>query len=112
MEKFLRCKDLGLDCNFEACGDTAEEVLRMAADHAQAVHGLKSVPGKGRKRAWEAIQDAFCIPKGGYPPDEGIFYPVRNNAPLLPPGQRPSLRGGAWAGGCSGVTFYNNSGGV
>jgi len=22
-----------------------------------------------------------------------FFYPVRNNAPLLPPGQRPSLRG-------------------
>ena len=22
-----------------------------------------------------------------------VFYPVRNNAPLLPPGQRPSLRG-------------------
>ncbi|OGP72938.1 MAG: hypothetical protein A2V86_09345 [Deltaproteobacteria bacterium RBG_16_49_23] len=21
-----------------------------------------------------------------------LFYPVRNNAPLLPPGQRPSLR--------------------
>jgi predicted small metal-binding protein len=55
MEKLLRCKDLGLDCNFEACGDTAEEALRIAADHAQAVHGLKSVPGKGRKRAWEAI---------------------------------------------------------
>jgi hypothetical protein len=27
-------------------------------------------------------------------------YPVRNNAPLLPPGQRP-----LWAGGCSRVRF-------
>jgi len=26
------------------------------------------------------------FPKKGYP----LFYPVRNNAPLLPPGQRPS----------------------
>ena len=24
-----------------------------------------------------------------------VIYPVRNNAPLLPPGQRPSLWGGA-----------------
>ena len=24
---------------------------------------------------------------------ENLLYPVRNNAPLLPPGQRPSLRG-------------------
>jgi hypothetical protein len=33
------------------------------------------------------------------------FYPVRNNVPLLPPGQRP-LWGGAWAGGCSGVIHF------
>src|SRR4030042_6638853 len=37
-----------------------------------------------------------------YPNNRGVtkknphlLYPVRNNAPLLPPGQRPS-----WAGGC------------
>gem|GEM_PF-5846186 len=29
-------------------------------------------------------------------------YPIRNNASLLPPGQKP-LWGGAWAGGCSRV---------
>jgi predicted small metal-binding protein len=73
MEKLLRCRDLGLDCGFEACGDTAEEALRIAADHAQAVHGVKSIPVRGPKRAWDAIQDAFCVPKGGFPPDEGIF---------------------------------------
>jgi len=26
------------------------------------------------------------------------IYPVRNNAPLLPPGQRPSLRGSSPSG--------------
>ena len=42
------------------------------------------------------------------------LYPVRNNATApsgpeaLPPGQKP-LWVGAWAGGCSGVTFQNNS---
>jgi len=49
-----------------------------------------------------------------------VIYPVRNNAPLLPtgqapprkgsrPGGRPFLWGGAWASGCTGVRFYNNS---
>jgi len=36
-------------------------------------------------------------------------YPVRNNAPLLPPGKRPS--GPAAAAGLW-VTFQNDSGGV
>jgi len=47
-------------------------------------------------------------------------YPVRNNAPLLPPGQRPSLRGRSPSGAEPGpaaaaglwVTFQNNSGGI
>ncbi len=39
MEKLLRCRDMGKDCDFEACGETAEEALTTAVDHARAVHG-------------------------------------------------------------------------
>jgi predicted small metal-binding protein len=74
MEKLLRCRDFGLDCDFEACGETPEEVLRTAADHARAVHGLKKITKKDRLRAVAAIQDAFCVPKGGYNPGGGVFY--------------------------------------
>ena len=74
MEKLLRCRDMGLDCDFEACGETAEEALKTAADHAQAIHGLKNIPEKDRMRARESIQDAFCVPKGGYRPGGGVFY--------------------------------------
>ena len=37
MEKFA-CKNLGLDCNFEASGATKEEVLGHAMEHGNAVH--------------------------------------------------------------------------
>ena len=67
MKKLLRCRDLGPDCNFEACGDSAEETWEIALNHARAIHGLKEIPEKELLRIRkEAIQDAFCVPKGGY----------------------------------------------
>jgi predicted small metal-binding protein len=74
MEKLLRCRDLGVDCDFEACGENAEEVLKTAVDHAWAIHGLKDVSEKDRLRARAAVQDAFCVPKGGYNPGGGGLY--------------------------------------
>jgi len=73
MEKLLRCRNLGLDCDFEACEDTAEGVLKTAVDHARAIHGLKDISEKDMERAREGIQDAFCVPKGGYNPGGGAF---------------------------------------
>jgi len=74
VEKVLRCRDLGADCDFEACGETAEEVLKTAVDHARAIHGLKDISEKDRVRARAAVQDAFCVPKGGYNPGGGSLY--------------------------------------
>lgn len=74
MEKLLRCRDLGPNCEFEACGGTSEEVLKTAIDHARAIHGLKDISEKDRLRARAAIQDAFCVPKGGYNPGEGSLW--------------------------------------
>jgi predicted small metal-binding protein len=71
MEKILRCRDLGADCDFEACGETAEEILKTAVDHDRAIHGLKDISEKDRMRARAAIQDAFCVPNGGYNPGGG-----------------------------------------
>ena len=71
MEKLLRCSDLGFDCDFEACEATEEEVFKTAVDHARTLHGLKDISTKKRKRAQDSIQDAFCVPKGGYNPGRG-----------------------------------------
>jgi predicted small metal-binding protein len=71
MEKLLRCSDLGTDCGFEACGDTADEVLKTLLDHARAIYGLKDIPEKDVVRLRETVQQAFCVPKGGYNPGRG-----------------------------------------
>ena len=73
MEKLLRCRDLGVNCDFEACGETTEEVLKTAVDHARAIHGLKDISEKDLMRARENIQDSFCVPKGGYNPGRGTL---------------------------------------
>ncbi len=40
--KVLRCKDVGVDCDFEAHGKTVDEVLKKAKVHAKD-HGIKRV---------------------------------------------------------------------
>lgn len=72
--KKLRCQDLGMDCGFEACEETAEEVLKTAIEHARAIHGLKEIPEKNLQHIQESIQDSFCVPKGGYNPGRGNTY--------------------------------------
>ena len=43
MAKILRCKDIGMDCDFVASGKNEEEVLKKAAEHARKDHGIKRV---------------------------------------------------------------------
>ena len=44
MAKELRCRDLGLNCDFEARGDSEEDVLGQASDHARSVHQIPEIP--------------------------------------------------------------------
>ena len=39
--KVLRFNEAGLDCNFEVSGNTVEEVLKKATDHARKGHDLE-----------------------------------------------------------------------
>ena len=44
MAKVLHCKDAGFDCGEEIRGETEEEVLQKAAEHAKKVHNLDVTP--------------------------------------------------------------------
>ncbi len=44
MTKVLKCGDLMPGCDFEAKGETEDEVLRKAAVHAKEAHGLDATP--------------------------------------------------------------------
>jgi predicted small metal-binding protein len=54
MTKILRCKDIGVDCDFVASGKTVEEVLEKAAEHARKDHGIKRVT-KDYKDSWRKL---------------------------------------------------------
>jgi predicted small metal-binding protein len=40
MSKVLRCRDLGMNCSKEIRADSEEELLKLAAEHAEKDHGI------------------------------------------------------------------------
>lgn len=44
MAKVLRCRDVGVDCDFEARADTEEALLAKMKEHAEKDHGMTSIP--------------------------------------------------------------------
>jgi len=40
MAKVLRCRDLGINCPKEIRAQTEDELLKLAADHAEKDHGM------------------------------------------------------------------------
>ncbi len=41
--KTLSCKDVGVDCDYQARGRTVNEVLKKATAHAKKDHNIKKV---------------------------------------------------------------------
>ena len=45
MGKHLACRDVGVNCDFEVHGQTEEEILQKAAEHAKGCHqGVQLTP--------------------------------------------------------------------
>ncbi len=57
MAKVLRCRDVGMDCDYVARAETEEEILKMVAEHAQAVHNMKEIPEEVAEKVRAAIKD-------------------------------------------------------
>lgn len=57
MGKVLKCREAGVDCDFEARGATEEEILQKAADHAKKDHGMAGIPPALLTRVKAAIRD-------------------------------------------------------
>jgi len=57
MTKLLKCNDLNPGCSFEARGNTDEDVLKKAAEHAKAVHKMNEIPPDALDKARSAIRD-------------------------------------------------------
>ncbi len=59
MAKVLRCKDLGMNCSTEIRAATEEELLALAAEHAEKDHGIhaSSIPPEIQAMVKAAIRD-------------------------------------------------------
>jgi predicted small metal-binding protein len=57
MAKVLRCRDVGMDCDFVARAETEEEVLKKAAEHAETTHNMKEIPEEVVAKVRAAISD-------------------------------------------------------
>jgi predicted small metal-binding protein len=57
MAKVVSCRDVGVDCDFEARGQTEQEVLKKCAEHARKEHGMKELPADLAIKVKAAIRE-------------------------------------------------------
>ena len=57
MAKIVRCRDVGVDCDFEARGATEQEVLDKAAQHGRTAHGIEVLPPELVEKVRAAIRE-------------------------------------------------------
>ena len=46
MAKTVSCRDVGMDCDFVATGETEEDILQQCAEHARKDHGMTEIPAE------------------------------------------------------------------
>ena len=56
MGKVLRCGDLFPGCSIEARGETEEEILKQAAEHAKRDHGVVQIDAGALAKVKAAIR--------------------------------------------------------
>ena len=57
MSKVVRCREVGVDCDFEARGETEQEVLQKCAEHAKSAHGMHEMPPELAAKVRSSIHD-------------------------------------------------------
>ncbi len=55
-KKFL-CKDVGMDCPFEAQAETEEELMKQIAEHGKTAHGITEITPDLMEKVKAAIKD-------------------------------------------------------
>jgi predicted small metal-binding protein len=57
MTKVISCRDVGMDCDFEARGETEQEIMQKCAEHARSDHGMTEIPAELAAKVRAAIHD-------------------------------------------------------
>ena len=57
MQKVIRCRDVGFDCDGVIKAKTEDEALKLAAEHAMKVHGVKEITPEIVKKVKSVIRE-------------------------------------------------------
>jgi predicted small metal-binding protein len=57
MAKVVRCREVGVDCDFEARGETEQEVLDKCAEHGRTAHGMQELSPELVQKVRAAIRE-------------------------------------------------------
>jgi len=57
MAKVIHCRQVGFDCDGVIRAETEQEALRLAAEHARTVHGVREITPEVLAKVKEAIRD-------------------------------------------------------
>ena len=57
MTKVVRCRDIGVDCDFEARGKTDEEIIQQCDEHARSAHGMEKISADLMAKVKAAIHE-------------------------------------------------------
>jgi len=57
MAKVITCRDVGVDCDFVARGQTEQEVLQQCAEHARTAHGMNEISPELAEKVRSAIRE-------------------------------------------------------
>ena len=57
MGKILRCRDVGVDCDFEVQAETEDEIMEKCAEHVKNVHNMTEISPELAAKAKAAIKD-------------------------------------------------------
>ena len=57
MSKIVSCREVGVDCDFVAKGETEQEVLQQCAEHARQAHGMSEIPAELAEKVLTSIHE-------------------------------------------------------
>jgi predicted small metal-binding protein len=55
--KVVSCRDVGMDCDFQARGATVEEVMKKCTEHARSAHDMDEIPAELVMKVKAAIHE-------------------------------------------------------
>ena len=57
MTKVFSCRDVGVECDFVARGQTEEEIFQQIAEHARTAHGMDELSPELAEKVRSGIRD-------------------------------------------------------